>query len=316
MSGLRPSSTSDDLALSVGEVALSSYSPAALTHLRQPVPSDLPPHLDASVFTFRDAFEDLLAVSQGRPLSDIDSRYQQSRMLRQMYPHGEPSWLWISRLQSQGLIGTPLGSSILRASQAGWDELQREMEDGAEALWRSFRDEPKNREAAAQVGQVFRELREQFGGPGNPRESPSSRSLEPKKNGEPDDFDELYSAIKSAYANGQGAWDAFKKTMNEDVPRRMDEFERQLEEKFGEKPSPVSTEETARKNEKETRSEWVDVFGYKHTTIKRKNYDENGREIDSSTFITIAPAEKNPADAIENSDGNNTSDKKKTGWFW
>ncbi|KAJ4159325.1 uncharacterized protein LMH87_008231 [Akanthomyces muscarius] len=313
MSDSRSASTPEDLALSVGEVALSSYSPAALTHLRQPVPSDLPPHLDASVFTFHDAFEDLLAVSQGRPLSDIGSRYQQSRMLRQMYPHGEPTWLWISRLQSQGLIGTPRGSSILRASQAGWDELQRGLEEGADALWRSIREDPKNREAAAQVGQVFRELREQFGGSG---ETSSSRSLESKnKNGEPDDFDELYSAIKSAYANGQGAWDAFKRTMNEDAPRRMDEFERQMEDKFKEKQSHDVTEKTASKNEKETRSEWVDVFGYKHTTIKRKTYDENGKEIDSSTFITIAPAEKKPSDAIENSDGN-TSDKKKTGWFW
>lgn len=313
MSNSRSTSTPEDLALSVGEVALSSYSPSALTHLRQPVPSDLPPHLDAGVFTFHDAFEDLLAVSQGRPLSDIDSRYQQSRMLRQMYPNGEPTWLWISRLQSQGLIGTPHGSSILRASQAGWDELQRGLEEGADALWRSLRDDPKNREAAAQVGQVFRELREQFGGSGET----SSGSLESKnKNGEPDDFDELYSAIKSAYANGQGAWDTFKKTMNEDVPRRMDEFERQMEEKFKEKPSPYSTEKTANKNEKETKSEWVDVFGYKHTTIKRKTYDENGREIDSSTFITVAPVEKEPSDAIENSDNNKTSDKKKTGWFW
>lgn len=312
MSNSGSTSTPEDLALSVGEVALSSYSPSALTHLRQPVPSDLPPHLDAGVFTFHDAFEDLLAVSQGRPLSDIDSRYQQSRMLRQMYPNGEPTWLWISRLQSQGLIGAPRGSSILRASQAGWDELQRGLEEGADALWRSLRDDPKNREAAAQVGKVFKELREQFGG----RET-SSGSLEPKnKNGEPDDFDELYSAIKSAYANGQGAWDAFKKTINEDVPRRMDEFERQMEEKLKEKPSPHSTQKTVNKNKKETKSEWVDVFGYKHTTIKRTTHDENGKEIDSSTFITIAPAEKKPSDAIENSDDNNTSDKKKTGWFW
>ncbi|KAJ3471988.1 hypothetical protein NLG97_g11385 [Lecanicillium saksenae] len=44
------------------------YDPEALTasKLRQPVPRDLPPHLDASVFTFKDAFEDLLATSQAR----------------------------------------------------------------------------------------------------------------------------------------------------------------------------------------------------------------------------------------------------------
>ncbi len=296
----------EDLALSVGEIALSSYSPAALTHLRQPVPSDLSPHLDASVFTFQDAFEDLLAVSQGHPLPDIDSRYQQSRMLRQMYPHGEPTWLWIGRLQSQGLVRTPRGSSILRASQAGWDQLQKGLEEGAEDLWRSLREDPKNRAAVAEAGKVFKELRDQFAGCSN------SSSHAKNENGEPDDFDELYSAIKSAYADGQGAWDAFKKTLNEDVPRRMDEFERRMEEKFNK--TPTSTE-TANTNEKETRSEWVDAFGYKHTTIKRKTYDENGKEIGSSTSITIKPAENNPADAIENSDGTDT-DKKKTGWFW
>ncbi|OAA59358.1 hypothetical protein ISF_06293 [Cordyceps fumosorosea ARSEF 2679] len=318
----------EDLALTVRQVALSpSYSPATLTHLRQPVPADLPADLAADdgagagaggVFTFQDAFEDLLAVAQGRPLPDIRSRYHHSRMLRQMYPRGEPTWLWLRRLQSQGLLAAGAGrrrSHILRASQAGWDELQRGLEDGAEEFWRGVRDDPRHREAVAEAGRVFRELRDQLDGDSSASDEKNKKG----KSSEPEHFDDLYSAIRSAYADGQGAWDAFKRSMNEDLPRRLDEFERRVEEKFNDAtpPPPSSSEITPRKNEKETTSEWVDAFGYKHTTVKRKTFDDDGKEIGSSTSITIRPAEKtnDDADAVDNSDGSST-DKKNRGWFW
>ncbi|ATY59572.1 hypothetical protein A9K55_003155 [Cordyceps militaris] len=305
----------EDLAISVGEVALSSYSPAALTHLPQPRPADLPPDLDSSVFTFQDAFEDLLAVSQGNSLPDINARYQHSRMLRQMYPYGEPTWLWINRLQSQGLIRPPRGSHIIRASRTGWDELQKGLEQGAEELWRGFGDDPKSRDAVAEAGNIFRELLNQFSGAVN--SASSSRDEQSNKNGEPGHFDDLYSAVKSTYADGQGAWDAFKKTINEDALRRINEFERQMEHKFKENKPPASTEKTFDQNEKETRSEWVDVFGYKHTTVKRKTYDDNGKETSSFTSTTIRPAEHNGADAVDNSHSNTDAvNKKNKGWFW
>ncbi|KAM3507210.1 hypothetical protein MY11210_007246 [Beauveria gryllotalpidicola] len=315
VSGNNSGLDTEGLALNEGAAFLSSYSPAKLTHLRQPVPSDLPPHLDSGIFTFQDALEDLLAVSQGNPLPDIHSRYQQSRMLRQMYPHGEPTWLWIKRLESQGLIRPARGSYIARASQVGFDELQRCLEEDTEELWRSIRDDPRNQEAVAQVGKVFREVRDQFSGH-NGYSSQWGDSKNTTKT-EPDHFDDLYLAINSAFADGRSAWDALQRTINKDVPRRMDELERQMGECFKENKPSAPTENPANDNEKETRSEWVDAFGYKHTTIKRKLYDENGKEIGSSTSVTIKSAENDDSNVIENSDGNtDVAGKRKRGWFW
>lgn len=311
-------SNSDAVAVNVAEIALSSYNPTTLGHLRQPVPSDLPSHLDASVLTFQDAFEDLLAVSNGRPLPDINWRYQQSQLLRQMYPHGEPTWLWIRRLESQGLIRRPRKSLILSSAEPAWAEFQRDLEEGVEDFWRGIKDgvkDPKNKEAIDEVGKAFRELRDQFAGPADSTSPSKSQQMGQKKD-QPDDFDELFSAIKSAYADGQGAWDAFKKTVNEDVPRHMEKFERRMEEKFKEYKLPLNGPDL-KENEKEEKSEYVDIFGYKHTTVKRKTYDENGKEVGSSTIITIRRDEKDTPTSIENNDGRpNADDKPKKGWFW
>ncbi|KAM3554642.1 hypothetical protein MY1884_006016 [Beauveria asiatica] len=305
----------EGLALNEGATFLSSYSPARLTHLRQPVPSDLPPHLDAGIFTFQDALEDLLTVSQGNPLPDIHSRYQQSRMLRQMYPHGEPTWLWIKRLESQGLIRPARGSYIARVSQPGFDELQRYLEEDTEQLWRSIRDDPRNQETVAQVGKTFREIRDPFSGYNshNPEWSDSKNTTKT----EPDHFDDLYSAINSAFADGRSTWDALQRTINKDVPRRMDELERQMGGCFKENKPSALTGNSVDDNEQETRSEWVDALGYRHTTIKRKLYDENGKEIGSSTSVTIKSADNDDSKVIENSDGNtDVAGKRKRGWFW
>ncbi|TQV92328.1 hypothetical protein V2A60_007017 [Cordyceps javanica] len=301
----------EDLALSVGEVALSCYCPSALTHLPQPVPSDLPPDLDPRIFTFQDAFEDLLAVSQGKSLPTIDSRYHQSRMLRQMYPQGEPTWLWIGRLQSQGLIRPPRESYIVRASREGWEDLQKDLEESAREFWRELRENPKSREAVRETGKLFRELHDQFSG--------SSNSLESRNRDQgPENFDDLFSAIQSAYADGRSAWDAFRKTLNEELPRRMGESERQMEGNNKDSSPSTSTGNTRpNPNEKETRSEWVDAFGYKHTTIKRMTYDENGQEIGSSTSITIRPAKHEKPEAVDNGKGSIEADSKTNGgWFW
>ena len=90
-----------------------------------------------------------------------------------------------------------------------------------------------------------------------------------------------------------------------------------MEHKFKENKPPTSTEKTPDQNEKETRSEWVDAFGYKHTTVKRKTYDDNGKETSSFTSTTIRPAEHNGADAVDNSHSNTDAvNKKNKGWFW
>ncbi|KAI1344281.1 hypothetical protein F5Y15DRAFT_107682 [Xylariaceae sp. FL0016] len=54
-------------------VATSSYSPFNLQWIRQPVPRNLPAH-QQHLFTFREAFEDLLLASAGEPLPSLEGR--------------------------------------------------------------------------------------------------------------------------------------------------------------------------------------------------------------------------------------------------
>lgn len=82
----------------------SSYSPLNLGHLPQPIPRDAPVDCEPGVFTFQDAFEDLLAVSSGYRLLDMQARYERSKVFRQMYPHGEDAASWVRRLHSQNLL--------------------------------------------------------------------------------------------------------------------------------------------------------------------------------------------------------------------
>lgn len=312
-------------AYDASEVALSSYNPTLLGHLRQPVPRDLPSHLDPGVFTFQDAFEDLLTVSQGIQMPDINSRYQQSRLLRQMYPNGEPTWLWLRRLQSQGLISQPQRPRTMISRDFNWIEFKRALEEGTEIFWGGITDgvdDVENREAVGKVGAVFRELHNKF-----PRDADISASQSRdivNRQDEAENPDELFSAIKSTYSDGQRQWDGFKKALNEDLQRRIEALERQVECRSSDsKPATISDNGiNLNKNEKETRSEYVDVFGYKHTKIKRKIYDGNDNEIGSSTSVIVKPVEKSDQAIMEdghekaNDSGSALRRSKHNGWFW
>ena len=81
----------------------SEYHPYRLRHLPQPVPNDLPQGAEP-IFTFEDAFEDLLAVSQGQQMPEIRDKYSQRKLLNQVFPKGEPPMFWRRRLESQGLL--------------------------------------------------------------------------------------------------------------------------------------------------------------------------------------------------------------------
>lgn len=87
---------------------LSSYSPYNLRHLRQPTPSDLPAGVDAKTFGFQDAFEDLLAVSAGRPLMDLSKQARMKREILDYFGFNEPPMNWVWRLSADGLLPRPL----------------------------------------------------------------------------------------------------------------------------------------------------------------------------------------------------------------
>lgn len=128
-----------------------AYSPANLNHLPPPIPSDLPTYLDNTIFTYEDAFEDLIAVTQGQPLPDIEHKYNQRKMLRQMFPDGEPGWFFTRRLHASGLLRLPQPPSAQELLQQtgvapDWDGFHRQLEEKAAEVWRrqpSQRSDPE-----------------------------------------------------------------------------------------------------------------------------------------------------------------------------
>lgn len=95
--------TPQPLSSQIRSLFWSPYNPTKLRDLPQPVPKDLPRGAEP-ILTFEDAFEDLLAVSQGHPLPDIHQKLSQRRLLNQVFPRGEPPMFWMRRLDSQGLV--------------------------------------------------------------------------------------------------------------------------------------------------------------------------------------------------------------------
>lgn len=81
----------------------SEYSPLRLRHLPRPTPNDLPEGMDASMFGFEDAFEDLLSVTSGQGLTDMEERCAMKAEWQRIYPEGLPPLMWLHQLTRQGL---------------------------------------------------------------------------------------------------------------------------------------------------------------------------------------------------------------------
>lgn len=291
-----------------------SYSPTALRHLPQPVPSDLPLEVDASVFTFEDAFEDLLAVSQGQNLPDINSRYQQRRLLQDMFPSGEPTWFWLRRLESQGLVQVPSRAEFFRSHQPDWSSFHEELDRRAADVWRSVSrgygsEGGDSGDFFEELGRGFKQLEKGFLGESTKNDN-VDRMDKTQQGKEPDTFEELFSEISSKFKESTSSWDTFFKTITEDAKNRS----------LGEKSRPQHDGPDKNKVVA-TEDEYVDRFGYMHKTVTRKTLDANGNEIGSETFVTIRPADKHldngTTDEGEGNEGlENQADSKKSSWFW
>ncbi|POR33608.1 Uncharacterized protein TPAR_06191 [Tolypocladium paradoxum] len=295
-------------------VSSASYSPTALRHLPQPVPNDLPHELDPTVFTFEDAFEDLLAVSQGQPLPDINTRYEQRKLLRQMFPTGEPTWFWMRRLESQGLIESPSRGRFFRTLRPDWDGFHRELDRRATDVWRGATGEDDREQVAGdffhEIGRAFKQIERGLSEEGSRHEEPESDSDdEQRRRKGPDTFEDLFSSLSSTVAEGQKSWDTFLKIINDQAAT--------LEKN----QTPSSDKETKRV---ETRDEYVDRFGYLHSTVTRKTLDRDGNEVGRETYVTMRPADK-PDKQLDNQSKDeldhveslgDESANKKMGWFW
>ncbi|KAM0256170.1 hypothetical protein ACHAQJ_005147 [Trichoderma viride] len=329
-------------ALDTVSVASWSYSPANLRHLGQPVPNDLPAQCDSTVFTFEDAFEDLLAVSQGQPLPDIKSRYNQRQLLRQMFSNGEPTWFWLRRLESQGLLRRPTRDELYRPRNFGlleddiepefseanwndWSRLHEELDRKAAEVWKSVTSteekdgQPKGHNFFDEVHQTFKQLEDSFYGR---NESHQEKHDSQHQKRLPDHFDDLFSSLSSSFAEGHKTWDAFVKSITDNKPKSYNNS--------ASVPTNSSEEKVYDNGNREvvTRDEKVNSFGYLTTRVTKKTYDKDGNEIGTETHFTMRPAdrtqkarsrENNDANVIERADADaddqQTQDKK-SGWFW
>lgn len=278
-----------------------SYSPRALRHLPQPVPNDLAPGMDPASFTFDDAFEDLLAVSQGQPLPEIDARYQQSRLLRRMFPAGEPTWFWMRRLESQRLLPSRDPFSLIVSPE--WGSFHRTV-DWSE-LWRAAAPilDPEPLDQPARASKPSDPSSHKDGAQSEPPISPEPQH----RRAAPDFFDELFSSLSSVFAESQRSWEVFLNTIM----------------------GPAATSDKhhvpshAARDAKhvETRDEYVDGSGYLHSSVTRQTLDEHGNEIGRETYVTVRPAtsktsndrEPNEKDCVKSDVESSTN---KPGWFW
>ncbi|SPN98342.1 uncharacterized protein DNG_01389 [Cephalotrichum gorgonifer] len=335
--------------------ATSPYSPLNLHYLPQPVPADAPLARQNGVFTFEDAFEDLLAVSSGKKLPDINAKYESRKLLRGMFPDGEDASFWVRRLSSQRLLDNAnffhfqprpfwphdVWDSIHREFSRAADEAKR-----AEERWLShhFEDEER-RERRSRDGRphgLFDELDRLFrsfeSGMNGERQEEDQRQKKKEtqkemqteegreKGRDADTFDELYSSVQSAFSSGAKslgtlvkiAMDGmadFQKTQSSDSWRGERNGEREVERI-------------------ESKEEHTDEAGNLHEKRTIRILDGDGREIGQEVHVRITsprpkqqsgphaevPSEKTPLE--EKPDGNKSSSDKEgssgndSGWFW
>jgi hypothetical protein len=259
-----------------------------------------------------------------------------------MFSHGEPTWFWLRRLESQGLLRRPTRDELYRPRNFGllegldepaftepnwndWSRLHEELDRKAAEVWKGVTSheedssQPKSHSFFDDVHHTFKQLEDSFYGHNDShQEEPSSQHQKRL----PDHFDDLFSSLSSAFAEGHKTWDTFVKSITDHKPISS--------EKSASQPAS-STEEKVYDNgnrEVVTRDEKVNSFGYLTTTITKKTYDKNGNEIGTETHFTMRPAEQTQnAGALENGDAtvirrgdadadDQQAQDKKTGWFW
>ncbi|KAK2594430.1 hypothetical protein QQS21_007834 [Conoideocrella luteorostrata] len=289
-----------------------SYSPLALRHLPQPVPSDLPPELDAKIFTFQDAFEDLLAVSTGRMLPEINTRYQQRRLLQDMFRSGEPAWFWMRRLESQGLVQPNNRVWLPQTLPRDSSTFHEELEKVAIKIWhddnkRHSNEDHGSSDLLGDRDKVIKQLERVLVGRDPAVDDASFKNRTASK--EPVSFEELFSDVSSMFKENTSSWDTFIQTITKDAIVKPNQNKQAQHDSRGNN-EVVATED-----------EYVDKFGYLHKTVTRKILNTEGKEVGNTTYVTIRSTDKSLSNEVRESSKtrehiNDGTVAKKLSWFW
>ncbi|PHH62426.1 hypothetical protein CDD81_7145 [Ophiocordyceps australis] len=313
------------------------YCPSALRHLPPPVPNDLEPSHDSSIFTFEDAFEDLMVVSQGKPLPDINTRHDQRKLLRQMYPSGEPTWFFIQRLVSQGLMPSLVLNRSSSSTPPDWERFHHELNSIAAEAWQSLLG-PQNGQHGTDgfFGEVASAISD-LGGFGAQEQNShqhqddqhvQSASVDQQDPPEATTLEEFFSSIMSAFSTSQKSLGAFAKAIFDDGVATQQQQEGQQQQQLQEGQQQQQQQNvTFGPNQElkrvETRDEHVDKFGYRHTTVTQSILDAQGNQVGRQVYTTVRraePSQDGQADTDEsNSSNDSTHDSKDNddpGWFW
>ncbi|KAJ9134248.1 hypothetical protein NKR19_g8720 [Coniochaeta hoffmannii] len=318
----------------------SQYSPIRLAERmpRQPRPSDIQSDMDPRLFTYVDAFEDLLAEAAGVPPMDLRARHNMNKMLRNTWPFGESPVSWARRLESQGLV---------KAYFPAYHHLPS-LKPANEAVNERRIEQPKDEQPAAtndllQGGGIVKEPEEQPAEDGffgeieravkllnqvlDETTSMTSRFWEQEKTrdetcGEPRTEHDLYDAIQSAFREGQLSLSAFFKSLADGIePRPRSGVKSEAD------GQTIEQEENGMKTVKSTK-EYVDEFGNKHISTEIRRTNKEGTVISMETYHTVRPASEADRSSITTTPShqeepknegwvdNNDPEDKKTGWFW
>lgn len=329
----------------------SRYSPLRLAMLpEQPCPRDISDGMDPSMFTFVDAFEDLLAESSGRRMMDLQTRYEMNQLLARMWPRGEHPLSWFSRLESQDLSNAYFrysrGNQHTPARMDDWGELTPE-DDRDKMPWGDAREtdaqnaerpplpSPRPEEPGAQTSlfgeldRVFKELgkvlEDEISSFGQGRRPSERHQNKEGQEQDPKTEEDLYSTVQSAYHDAERSLSNFIKSFSGGrwgfEPWRNDIKPSDTNAASGNEIREDESGKTVKSTE-----EFVDAFGNLHVKTEIRRTDWDGNEVASETHYSVRPVpqtrkveEESPEKGSREEASPGQDEKKqedKSGWFW
>ncbi|KAM0334103.1 hypothetical protein ACHAQA_001123 [Verticillium albo-atrum] len=282
----------------------SPHSPLRLRDLRQPVPRDLPNGADPRLFGFEDAFEDLLMVSSGQGLPDIQERCELKKEWNRLYPHGLPPALWLHQLCRQGLWD-------------GWEPRPASLEDMISERWRRWLQEQDARFEDKPATHVDGQQ------PQGVRAATTMKSVTPSSDNS-NDSSKTEETEEDAYNTAASRQNVHS------IEAHLGELMKAFAD-IGERRTGVDEQEThsPRSNNKlpegwrvdEKVQEQTDGNGNTKTTRTCITYDEQGREVGRETesrshFSWSAGNSNRLEDGKHSGDHKNEPGDANRGWVW